>query len=81
MMAEGEGDGDGVTARVGLAEGVGVERRATGAVEDDTVCNAGGGESAVKTVATTTATIPTLILHRRAGGKLSARRFIRGSCN
>jgi len=29
MTAEGEGDGEGVTARVGLAEGVGVAKPAT----------------------------------------------------
>ncbi len=75
MTAEAEGDGEGVTARVGLAAGVGVARTATGGPEDGIVCDVSAWEQAVETAATTTATIPTLILPQRAGGKMSDRRF------
>src|SRR6266849_5756227 len=75
MTAEGEGDGRGVTARVGLAAGVGVARTATGRPEDDVVCDVSAWAQAVGTAATTTATIPTSILPHRAGGKMSDRRF------
>jgi len=81
MTAEGEGDGEGVTARVGLAAGVGVARMATGGPEDDVVCDVSAWEQAVETAATTTATIPTLILPHRAGGKMSDRRFTPDSGN
>jgi hypothetical protein len=81
MTAGGEGDGEGVTARVGLAEGVDVARTATGGPEDDVVCDVGACEQAVRTAATTTATIPTLILPHRAGGKMSDTRFMPDSGN
>ena len=71
MTAEGEGDG----------EGVGVARTATGGPGDDVVCDVGAWEQAVRTAAPTTATIPTLILPHRAGGKMSDRRFMPDSGN
>jgi len=81
MTADREGDGEGVTARVGLVEGVGVARAATGGPEDDVVCGVNAGEQAVRTAATTTAKIPTLTLPHRAGGKMSDRRFMPDSGN
>jgi hypothetical protein len=81
MTAGGEGDGEGVTARVGLAEGVGVARTATGGPEDGVVCDASAWQPAVGTAETTTATIPTLILPHRAGGKMSDTRFMPDSGN
>jgi hypothetical protein len=69
-------EGEGVTARVGLAEDVGVARTATGEPEDDAVDDVGAWEQAVSTTAPTTAATPTLILPRRAGEKMSDRRFI-----
>jgi len=81
MAADGEGDGQGVTARVRLAAGVGVARTATGGPEDDVVCDVGAGELAVGTAATRTVTIPTLILPQRAEGEMSAKCFTPDSGN
>ncbi len=81
MTAEGEGDGEGVTARVGLAEGVGVARTATGGPVDDVVCDVGPWEQAVRTATLTTATIPTWILPHSAGRKISDRRITPDSGN
>jgi hypothetical protein len=57
VTAEGAGDGEGVTVRVGLAEGVAAARTATGDPEDDVLYVVGAWEQAASTAATTTATI------------------------
>lgn len=81
MTAKGEGDDEGMTARIGLAEGVGVARTATGGPDDDVVCDVDAWEQALRTAAITTATIPTVILPDTAGGKMSKRRFTPDSGN
>src|SRR5690348_8505720 len=75
MMTEGDGDGEGAWAKVGLAEGIGVVRTTTGGPEDDVVCDVAVWEHAVRTAATTRATIPTLTFPHRAGGNMSDGRF------